>query len=216
MWRSYLRRSLNFCRRVLRIDPTVTCRCGKSITVAAEHRGKLIRCKQCGRELRLGSRWHLQPRADAALVALSLGYLVAVLVLTLLLWWLGDAWWPATILLFMGRWIFLLPLTVLVPMALVYRRAMLVPLVLATLACVGPLMGGRLGWRRLLSHAAGTPVRVMTFNADGGDVLATELPDVLKELHPDFVALRSAGRASRTPWIASPDGFIITCERSVS
>lgn len=186
---------MNFIAR-LRSRPapvTVKCTCGKTISVAGEHRGKRIKCKQCGRELRLGRGMQLPAELDVALAVLSLGYLAAICVLAATLWGLGDVWWPATLLLFIGRWGFLLPLIVLVPAALVYRRAVLVPLALAAAICVGPLMGGRTGWRRLLPHAAGTHVRVLTFNVDGGDIVGPSLPAYIEDTHPDFIALQECG-----------------------
>jgi endonuclease/exonuclease/phosphatase (EEP) superfamily protein YafD len=177
-----------------RAEPlTVRCTCGKSISVAAEHRGARIKCKACGRELRAAAALRLPARLDLALTVLSMGYLAAICMLALALWGLGDVWWPATVLLFTGRWLFLLPLAVLLPAVLAYRRALAVPLVLAGLVCVGPLMGGRTGWRRLLPHAAGPHVRILTFNANGGDVVAPRLGRLLAEWHPDFVALQECG-----------------------
>lgn len=171
----------------------VRCRCGKSISVAREHRGKRIKCKQCGRELRVGGGPRLPAQYEIALTVLSVGYLAAVCVLAAMLWGFGDVWWPATVLLFIGRWGFLLPLIVLVPAALVFRRALLVPLAVGALMCVGPLMGGRTGWRRLLSHAPGTALRVLTYNTDGGDIVAASLPAYITDTHPDFVALQECG-----------------------
>jgi acyl-coenzyme A synthetase/AMP-(fatty) acid ligase len=78
-------------------------------------------------------------------------------VLAVLRWGWGDSAVPGTVLLFMGRWVFLLPLIALVPAALWLRRGLLVPLALATLVVVGPIMGFRLGWRRLLPAPDGTP-----------------------------------------------------------
>ena len=189
---AFARRTLAELRRRA-ASATVRCACGKSITVAAEHRGKLIKCKQCGRELRVGSGPRLSRPLDAWLARSSFGYLAAVCLLALLLWGLGDDWWPATVLLFTGRWVFLLPLAVLLPAALVYRRVLLAPLALAALICVGPVMGARTGWRRALAHAEGTHVRVLTFNTDGGDAVAPLLPVLLEGSQPDFVALQECG-----------------------
>jgi vancomycin resistance protein VanJ len=171
----------------------ITCTCGRTISVAAEHRGKRIRCRHCGRELRVLAGPRLPVRLDAALVLLSYAYVAAICVLTLAIWGVGDVWWPATVLLFMGRWIFLVPLIVLLPAASVYRRRFVVPLMLAAAVCVGPFMGARLGWRGLLQHPAGPDVRVVTYNTDGGDAMATRLPAMLAEWRPDFVALQECG-----------------------
>ena len=141
------------------------------------------------------ARRYVAPPRPARLGADSpfIGYLAAICALAVALWGLGDEWWPATVLLFTGRWVFLLPLIVLLPPALVYRRGLLVLLVLAALVCVGPLMGGGTGWRRLLPHAAGTHVRILTFNTDGGGAVAPRLAQLLAEWSPDFVALQECG-----------------------
>ena len=120
----------------------------------------------------------------------SWAWLAVACVLGGALWGLGDAWWPATVLLFIGRWIFLLPLAVLVPAVLVVRRSLLVPLALAALVVAGPVMGFRTGWRRLLPHSAGTHVRLVTFNANNDARVAADLPLILAGWDADIVALQ--------------------------
>ena len=123
------------------------------------------------------------------------GYLAAVCLLALLMWGFGDRWWPATVLLFMGRWIFLLPLAVLLPAALLSQRRLVVPLLLGALVVVGPLMGFRTGWRRLLPGAPGPRVRVVTLNAGGGEAIAPDLPILLERWKGDVIALQECGES---------------------
>jgi endonuclease/exonuclease/phosphatase family metal-dependent hydrolase len=106
------------------------------------------------------------------------------------MWTLGDRVLLGTVLLFIGRWVFLLPLTVLVPAALYCRRILLVPLLVAGLVVLGPIMGGRTGWRRLIPAPAGMPMRVVSFNTDGADFVAMLLPDLLVNWNPDIVAFQ--------------------------
>ena len=70
---------------------------------------------------------------------------------------------------------------------------MLAPLALAALVAVVPVMGFRLGWQRLLSHPAGAHVRVVTLNADGGDLIAPRLARLLLEWEPDIITLQECG-----------------------
>ena len=56
------------------------------------------------------------------------GISAAALVVAALLWGLGDATTIGTVLLFMGRWVFLLPLLVLVPLVAWLRARLLLPL----------------------------------------------------------------------------------------
>lgn len=173
----------------------IYCKCRKFMLVPAEHRGKRIKCKNCGRELRVNTAARLPPRLGALLTVLSLAYLATILVLTIVMWRLGDVWAPATVLLFISRWEFLLPLVVLLPAALVFRVTLTAPLALAALVGIGPLMGFRSGWHRLLSHPAGMHVRILTYNVDGGDAVAPRLADFLADAHPDFVAIQECGPA---------------------
>ena len=118
-------------------------------------------------------------------------YLAALLVVAGIMWAWGDSGILGTVLLFTGRWVVLLPLALLVPAALWLRRDLLLPLGLATLVAIGPIMGFRTGWRRLLPDPAGQPVRVLTYNAGGGAVLAQLLPSFLSRWQPQIVAFQA-------------------------
>jgi vancomycin resistance protein VanJ len=123
----------------------------------------------------------------------SWAYLGFVVALTLVIWCFGDRWWPATILLFSGRWVAAVPLCLLLPAALVLRPRSVAPLVLAAIIVLGPLMGWRIGWRRWLSPSAGTTFRVVSFNAEGGAQIAS---DLLAHVHlwgADLVAFQECG-----------------------
>lgn len=130
---------------------------------------------------------------DRALDVLCWAYLVATVAVALVMWTLGDRWWPATILVFMGRWVFLLPLAVLVPAALARRPRLVLPLALGALVVLGPVMGGRIGWQRVLAHRAGMPLRVVTFNVDGGRTIAPQLPSLVEQWAADVVLLQECG-----------------------
>ena len=121
------------------------------------------------------------------------GYLAATLLVAALMWGFGDTTMLGTVLLFMGRWVFLLPLVILVPVALLYQRLLLLPLALGAFVVLGPVMGFRTGWRRLLPPTAGTPVRVVSFNADGGEFVAQMIPTLLSQWKPQVVALQECG-----------------------
>jgi vancomycin resistance protein VanJ len=129
---------------------------------------------------------------------LSWAYLASLIAVTTVMWWFGDRWWPATALLFMGRWAFLLPLVVLVPAALVFRRRLLFPLLLGALVTLGPIMGGRTGIGRLLPPPGGMPLRVVTFNAGGGQTIAHDLAPLLELWSADVVLFQECGEALAT------------------
>jgi vancomycin resistance protein VanJ len=200
---------------------TITCHCGKQFHLTSESVGRRIRCR-CGRELEVRRKRRTRhssaarsgapvgrragrpesrrvvPPALATSLARSLPvaswtYLFAVCLIAAVMWSLGDRWWPATILLFIGRWIFLLPLVVLVPGALVAARRALVPLVIAALVVIFPVMGARAGWRLLGAAPPGTQLRIVSFNVDGGALLVGHMQRLFDEMAPDVLAIQECG-----------------------
>jgi len=137
----------------------------------------------------------LMPKSMVARVIgwLAWTYLAAALIVATLVWSIGDTTMLGTVLLFMGRWVFLLPLVLLVPAALLYHRLLLAPLAVAALVILGPVMGLRTGWRRILPAPAGTPMRVVTFNADGGEFVAQMIPTLLLQWKPQVLAIQECG-----------------------
>jgi endonuclease/exonuclease/phosphatase family metal-dependent hydrolase len=167
----------------------VRCACGKRLTVALRHRGQIIRCKSCGRETRV-------PRLPLpSLRVWAWAYPVGAALAAAILWGLGDAWWPATVLLFSGRWVLLLPLALLVPLVLLRAPRLLVPLVIGATIVVGPVMGFRTGLGAPGQALQGTPLRIVSFNLNGGDAIAFVLNEVLDEWEADVVALQECGNA---------------------
>ena len=131
--------------------------------------------------------------ATRVLRAVTWAWVAATAALALVMWTLGDRWWPATFLLFMGRWVFLLPLAVLVPAALVLRPTLLLPIALGALFTLGPVMGVRAGLGRLRPSADGMKVRLVTFNVDGGREIAPALPMLLALWTPDILLFQECG-----------------------
>ena len=138
--------------------------------------------------------------AEQVLPPLVWGYLGTVLLACVLLWGLGDRWWPATVLLYAGRWVLLLPFAPLFVAALLFvrlrfARRLIPPLVLAAFVCVVPFMGFEAPWRRLFGVAApsGDRLRLVSYNAMGGQALAPRLEAVLAEWEADMVAVQECG-----------------------
>jgi endonuclease/exonuclease/phosphatase (EEP) superfamily protein YafD len=124
---------------------------------------------------------------------LAWGYLAFALLVAALLWGLGDRNVLGTVLLFMGRWVFLLHLVVLVPVVAWLRPSRLFPLAIGALVVLGPVMGFRTGWRRLLPAPAGEHVRVVSFNADGDRLPAPMLPSELERWQAQIVGIQECG-----------------------
>lgn len=187
----------------------VRCACGKVLSVAAEHRGRSIKCKHCGRVLQVPDApgfaqrvavvrgWLGTPRAVRVVSALAWAYAGGALLAAILLWTLGDVSWIGTIVLFIGRWILLTPLLLLVPAAWIAHRRSLAVLAGATIVIAGPVMGGRVGWRALGSAPEGVPLRVVTYNANIGAAVALEFHQLLDDWRADVVAIQECGELLR-------------------
>jgi len=137
-----------------------------------------------------GLRW-----TKIALAILSCLYLVALIGSMYLIRTWGDRTTTATVLLFAPRWLFALPLVLLVPLAAWVDRRLLVLLGIAAGVVLFGLLGFSLGWRRLLASPppAGTAIRVLTFNTHFGTMWAPSLAAYIQATHPDVVALEEWG-----------------------
>jgi vancomycin resistance protein VanJ len=184
-------------------------RCGSGVHRVRLVRGRFwasARCRACGSRVdatrvRRLARWTANACRPAGRDPRRLGTWVATLAYVMLagtgivcVWLLADHWWLATTLLFGPRWVLLLPAATLIPAALRWDRPLLVPLALATVAIVGPVMGLCTGWRRLLvSGDAAHDVRVMSFNVDGGNSLRLPLEEMLRDWNLDVAAFQECG-----------------------
>jgi len=138
------------------------------------------------------------------LVTLALGvglYAVGILLVWLLLWFAGDRWWFATVMLFAPRWIYALPMAVLVPAAAAARRGLLWPLLGGAVVVVVPIMGLCLPWKRY-SAGEGPVVRVLTCNVQGRYLDGPALVELVDRLKPDVVALQEYESATDLSWPA--------------
>jgi vancomycin resistance protein VanJ len=135
-------------------------------------------------------------------------YLVAAVGCWLFLCAEGDVGWVGTVLLFGPRWVALLPLVVLAPLAAVAHswRAGGV-LAAAALVVVGPLMGGTVSPSTSGRSDDGAVLRVLTCNTDGQNLHKHELELLVAQTLPDIVALQEAEVIDFTPIF--PDGWHI-------
>jgi len=105
----------------------------------------------------------------------------------------GDDWWLATLMLFGPRWVYVLPMLVLIPAVLCVRRRLIFPLVIGLVILLWPIMGMCLPWRSW-SKSDGKPLRVMTFNVQLDAVGQRKLLALLERVEPDIVAVQECGR----------------------
>ncbi len=154
---------------------------------------------------------------------ITLAYSVLLLVVLALTKWLGDLWWLATVLLYMPRAVWLLPLVPLGGMALWRRRWWLLPAHAAlAIVVLGPLMGFNLPIRRWTRpEPSGERVRIMTLNRwteplearrlidlierERIDVICFQEGDTGRSLEHEVLADYLAGRS----WHKSRDGSIV-------
>jgi endonuclease/exonuclease/phosphatase (EEP) superfamily protein YafD len=127
-------------------------------------------------------------------------YFAAVLVLWLLLNMTGDRWWPATLLLFAPRWVWTLPLVILVPAATVVSRHHLWILLNAGAVIVGPIMGFCVPWGRSAARADDIlTLRVLTCNGGGPGIRGDDLITLVKQARPDIIVLQEQRRMPSHP-----------------
>lgn len=125
------------------------------------------------------------------------GYLAALLGLWGLLAFASDRWWVATVVMYGPRWVWALPgLPLLVIALLNRRRGFWVPLLLAGVVVLFPVMRLCLPWRPLVSRetaSAGQPLslRVLTCNVDQSALDPRALAGLIEELRPDVVACQA-------------------------
>ena len=125
-------------------------------------------------------------RSTGLLTASVWLYLAGVVGVALLLLVLADEWWVATLILFGPRWIWAIPLVVLVPWALFRRRRLLWLLGLAVIVLVFPVMGFELPRLRVLTgDSEHRDLRVMTYNIGGGTAAPADLALLLEKIAPD-------------------------------
>jgi vancomycin resistance protein VanJ len=130
-------------------------------------------------------------------------YLLLLLAFWLMIYFAGDRWWLATVVLFGPRWIGGLPLAAFVPLAAVWRRRMLWPLAAAVLLVVGPIMGFCLPWARLAGSSS-TTIRILTCNLKGHCRDNAALDALISESDADIVAFQGWKPDARVHW---PDGW---------
>ncbi len=122
-----------------------------------------------------------------------------VVVTWILLVTASESFLPATLLAYGPRFVLLAPFVILMPLAAIVVRSAMVPLTLALLVVVGPIMGGRVSWRTvgrsLPAHAPRGVIRVLTYNTQGGGIVAMRLRDEVERSQPDLIALQECGDA---------------------
>ncbi len=108
----------------------------------------------------------------------------------------GDRWWWTTVLLFAPRWVWPLPLAVILPVVLLWRRRLTWLVALSALWVAWPLMGFCVPWQRIASAVASDdaggypPVRVLTCNVGLAPLAPGALATLIADERPDIITLQ--------------------------
>lgn len=132
---------------------------------------------------------------------LTWAYVATVLIVWIVLYWAGDRWWAASLLLFGPRWFGLLPLLVLLPLAAVMSPRLLRPIVVAALLFVFGVTGFQMPrpWQRL-STVEPPVVSLLTCNVHGGKMGWERFQQLLYQAAPDIVALQELSGDADLPF----------------
>jgi endonuclease/exonuclease/phosphatase family metal-dependent hydrolase len=124
--------------------------------------------------------------------AATWAYLAFVGVALILLWGLAERWWPATLALYLPRWVLLLPLPGLLWIARRVGRPKLWRVDAAIgLVIAGPIMGLSLPLGKLWSRPpAGPQLRVMTCNRGPSELKVHRLAQLLDRAKIDVLCLQ--------------------------
>ncbi len=134
-------------------------------------------------------------------------YALSLVVLCLIMNVMGDRWWLATLVLFGPRWIWAIPLGLLVPAAAWRRRMALVPLAAGLLLVVCPIMGLRASRSRTPAPGSFT-VRALTCNIEGSAADLEALASEIETAAADLVFLQE-GKADRLSPRLQSEGWSI-------
>lgn len=137
--------------------------------------------------------------------ALCVIYILSVVGALLLMRLAGEGWWFATLLLFSPRWIWLTPLVIVLPMALLFRRRMAAPVLLTGAVVLFAIMGFRLPWRKALpAPAAHESLRVFTCNLHGHQSDPRLLEQLVGQMQPDVILYQDYTHAREPTVVHSP------------
>jgi vancomycin resistance protein VanJ len=149
-----------------------------------------------------------RPRRKAPITtALCVLYILGVIGVLLLMRLAGERWWFATLLLFSPRWVWAAPLIIVLPIALLFRRRMAAPVVLAGAVVLFAIMGFRLPWRKALpAPATHETLRLFTCNLHNRQSNPLLLEQLLAEARPDVILYQDYSH-TREPEIVHTPGW---------
>jgi len=151
------------------------------------------------------------PRRRGWIIALlSWIYAVQIIAAWFFLRFGGDRSWLGTIAIFSPRWVVLLPLVALVPLALAFNRRCIWILAIASTGAIFWVMGLCLPWRTLFAPRSSAPaIRVLTCNVHGQSLRSRELAGLVAAVHPDIIVLQEWSPPYESPVFGEGDWNVI-------
>ena len=139
---------------------------------------------------------------------LGVGYLVSLALLIIVMRFVGEQNWITTLLLYLPRVGFFLPLPVVVIayLAVGDRRRAVTSTIAATVLIVFPLMGFR--WKGPRPAAPGQ-IRVMTWNTYYGRVDNDAIRRMVADENPDIFVAQATAHRTRELFRADPGGYAL-------
>jgi endonuclease/exonuclease/phosphatase (EEP) superfamily protein YafD len=129
---------------------------------------------------------------------LAVAYPVSLVAATLVLRYVGEAWWVSTVGLYLPRIGFALPLPFLaLALHLCRMRRLLALQGISGLVLLFPLMGFVLPWPT--GHGDGPTLRVLSFNVNSGLSGPQLVMDQIQHYSPDVVVLQETGENPAFP-----------------
>ena len=138
----------------------------------------------------------IRPRQGRILSLNSWVYAIVVLVALGMIRWLGGGWWFVSVLLFMPRWLLLVPIMCLALLCLIQRA--FGPLIIQTATAIvvlGPYMGLSLPIVKFArSIPSGDRIRLVTYNLGMTPLSVNSLVTWLEARKIDVVCFQEGGR----------------------
>lgn len=145
--------------------------------------------------------------------------LVAALFVCVVMSLSADHHWLGTLLAFGPRWLLLVPITVCSFAAVCVRRGALIPLGIAGVVVLGPVMSLCIPWRTAVDvDGSGTRVKIITCNTLLGRA-DQRLDELIANEQPDVVVLQEWPRRRQVPsslvtgWSVVRDGQVVVASR---
>lgn len=162
-----------------------------------------LRGKAPGGGLVIGSAVRLIPMELLALL-----WTLLVIVITIVLHTVADDWWPATVVMYLGRWPWLLPMIPLLAVAIPLRLWRAVSITAVTvIICLFGVMEFVVGPGRFSRVDEMAPlIRIISFNIAGNAPAPLQLVALVTEWQPDVLAVQECGEISRAQ-LANVPGY---------